>query len=129
LLREGKGREDVRVVVAAAAAGGLASSAVIDVDGRKMFLPPQWLQQDRFIVFAFAKLPNRLYIHDINLEARGLLFDVSLRSPLQLITKFLQLIYAVLLRVLDDVGFTDLSLLRHSVGLTGGKKKLQSIGL
>jgi hypothetical protein len=39
LEREREGR-DVMVV----AAGGLASSAVIDVDGRKMLLLPQWLQ-------------------------------------------------------------------------------------
>jgi hypothetical protein len=59
----------------AAAAGGLASSAVIEVDGRKMFLPlpPQWPHQavpsDRFIVFVFAKLPNGSYVR-IKLETR-----------------------------------------------------------
>jgi hypothetical protein len=72
------------------AAGGLASSAVIDADGRKMLLLlPQWLQseihtglrQDRFILFAFATFPNRLYIHNHNFDTRRFLFDVCLRSP------------------------------------------------
>jgi hypothetical protein len=78
------------------AAGGLASSAVIDVDGRKtLLLLPQCLQsefrtglcRDRFIMFAFATFPNHLYIHDHNCDTSEFLFDVPLPSPSQLITQ------------------------------------------